>query len=84
MIVSLCYFQIFETLISNAKTTSTKQLSGPEKLPGLSRNGPQAFEVAEVRTSGLVNLVGMVVTGQEIVRETKNSSRSGKSRGISL
>ena len=69
-------FKVIETLISNAKTTNTKQLSGPEKFPGLSRNGPQAFEVAEVRTCGLVNLVGMVVTGQEIVRETKNSSRS--------
>ena len=27
-----------ETLILNANTTNTKQLSGPEKLPGLSRN----------------------------------------------
>ena len=26
----------------------------------------------------------MVATGQEIVREKKNSSRSGKSQGISL
>jgi len=29
-------------------------------------------------------LVSMVATGQEIVREKKNSSRSGKSQGISL
>ena len=27
---------------------------------------------------------GMVATGQEIVREKENSSRSGKSQGISL
>ena len=83
MIVSLCYFQIFETLISNAKTTNTKQLSGPEKFLGLSNNGPQVDGVGKVRTSGPVNLV-MVATGQDMVRETKNYSRSGKSRGISL
>ena len=77
-------FKVIETLISNAKATNTKQLSGPEKFPGLSRNGPQAFEVAEVRTFGLVGLVGIVATGQEMVRGTENSSRSGKSRGISL
>ena len=52
---------------------------GPVKLSGLSRNGPQAFGVVEVRTSGLVSLV-MVATGQEMVRGTKNSPRSGKSR----
>ena len=38
--VSLFYFQTFETLILNANTTNTKQLSGPEKIPGLSRNRP--------------------------------------------
>ena len=29
-----------ETSIFNANTTNTKQLSGPEKLPGLSGNRP--------------------------------------------
>ena len=32
--------KITETLIWNANTTNTKQLSGPEKLPGLSGNRP--------------------------------------------
>jgi len=37
-----------------------------------------------VSTQGsLAENIGMVATGQEIVRE-KNSSRSGKSQGISL
>ena len=31
-----------------------------------------------------VIIIDMVATGQEIVREKKNSSRSGKSQGISL
>ena len=31
-----------------------------------------------------VRHTGMVATGQEIVREKENSSRSGKSQGISL
>ena len=30
---------MIETLISNTNTTDIKQLSGPETLPGLSRNG---------------------------------------------
>ena len=33
-------FKVTETLILNANTVNTKQLFGPEKLPGLSRNGP--------------------------------------------
>ena len=32
---------IIKTLILNANITNTKQLSGPEKLSALSRNGPQ-------------------------------------------
>ena len=32
----------------------------------------------------LSETMDMVATGQEIVREKKNSSRSGKSQGISL
>ena len=33
-------FKIMETSILNANTTNTKQLSGPQKLPGLSGNRP--------------------------------------------
>ena len=33
-------FKTFETLILSANTADIKQLSGPEKLAGLSRNGP--------------------------------------------
>ena len=34
-------FKIIETLILNANTANTKQLSGPEKSSGLSRNRPR-------------------------------------------
>ena len=34
-------FKVIEALISDANTGNTKQLSGREKLLGLSRNGPQ-------------------------------------------
>ena len=37
-----------ETLIFNANMVNIKQLFGPEKLPGLSRNGPQAGSVSEL------------------------------------
>ena len=33
-------FKIIETLISSKNTANIKQLSGPEMLSGLSRNGP--------------------------------------------
>ena len=36
---------MIKTLILNANTTNTKQLSGPEKLLGLSRNRPEAAVV---------------------------------------
>ena len=36
--IVLHIFKIMETSILNANTTNTKQLSGPEKLPGLSGN----------------------------------------------
>ena len=35
-------FKIIKTLILNANITNTKQLSGPEKLSGRSRNGPRS------------------------------------------
>ena len=41
LIVSLYHFKVIETLILNANTANIKQLSGPEKLLGLSRNEPQ-------------------------------------------
>ena len=53
-----------ETLIFNANTVNIKQLFGPEKLPGLSRNGPQAGSVSEllgVRFSTQTSSVGMPV-----------------------
>ena len=37
-----------ETSIFNANMVNIKQLSGPEKLPTLSRNGPQAESVSEL------------------------------------
>ena len=37
----LLFFKIIKTLILNTNITNPKQLSGPEKLSGLSRNGPQ-------------------------------------------
>ena len=36
-------FKIIETLILNANTANVKQLLGPQKLLGISRNGPQAY-----------------------------------------
>ena len=38
---------MIKTLILNANTTNTKQLSGPEKLPGLSRNRPLVVGLLE-------------------------------------
>ena len=37
---TLLIFKIIETLILNANAANKKQLSGPEKLSGLSRNRP--------------------------------------------
>ena len=38
-------FKIIDTLILNANMANIKQFSGPEKLPGLSRNGRGSFFV---------------------------------------
>ena len=43
-------FKIIETLILNANAADMKQLSGPEKLPGLSRNGTVVWETSNTET----------------------------------
>ena len=48
------------------------------------RTGRHSRKISFKKLSSDVSHVNMVATGQEIVREKKNSSRSGKSQGISL
>ena len=45
----------------NANTTNTKQLSGPEKLPGLSRNRPQNKKKSQIKRGSIAAIIHFLI-----------------------
>ena len=71
-------FKIIKALILNANTTNTKQLSGPEKIPWLSRNRPLVSNTSTTGSNKKATVFDALSTNLMSQKKTSNEIGANK------